>query len=61
MNAKTLKNCPFCGGSARAVNGYLVRCNRCPAAIETFGCRERSAVDLWNERAAQPRESEATA
>ena len=58
---RTLKRCPFCGGSARAINGFFVRCNQCPAAIETFSRRDRSAIDLWNDRAPLPRESEATA
>lgn len=49
-----LKQCPFCGESARVYavefTGYLVGCQNCDASLDGFETKEDAAT-AWNGRA----------
>lgn len=47
-----LKPCPFCGGEAELVNGWVlqwVRCKNCTAQIAPFKePYDENAIEMWN-------------
>lgn len=63
-----MKSCPFCGGEAeistntRIIKGkhhpiYWVKCCECGAKVPRYNRTAEEAIDIWNRRASDGKES----